>query len=249
MFKVTNKADEEEEEIIIYEEVGETTDWWSGEKHGVSAENFKAALDKVSPKPVALHIDSPGGDVYQAFAMCSAIQRYPGKVTAYIDGLAASAASYIAVVCDKVVMNDYSYLMIHCASSWARGNARDLEDIAARLRNIDANLAAIYEKRSNLSVEQVLDYMANETWFTAAEAHECGLCTEVVETEERLAACIDPSVASTFRHVPSDIRIRNADEARGKSHAPHTVTPEAVKEAACVVFDGRIFRKEGQDEL
>lgn len=243
MFEIRNEA--EEAEILLYDFIGESTDFWTGEKSGISAQTFKEALDSVSPKNVSLRIDSSGGDVFDAFAMCSAIQRYPGKVTAYIDGLAASAASYIAVVCDDVVMNDYAYLMIHCASSYGRGNARELEDVAARLRNIDANLAAIYQKRSNLTIEQVLDYMADETWFTAADARECGLCTDVVETEERIAACIDPAFADRYQHVPEGISLRNAQE---KSHAPHTVTVEAVKEAAYTLLDGKIYRKEGQNE-
>lgn len=243
MFEIRNEA--ETAEILLYDLIGEHTDFWTGTKKGISATAFKAALDEVSPKNVDLRIDSSGGDVFDAFAMCSAIQRYPGKVTAYIDGLAASAASYIAVVCDDVVMNDYAYMMIHCASSYGRGNARELEDVAARLRNIDANLAAIYQKRSNLTIEQVLDYMADETWFTAADAKECGLCTDVVETEERMAACIEPSVANAYKHVPECIAVRSED---GKSHAPHTVTVEAVKEAAYTLLDGRIYRKEGQNE-
>lgn len=243
MFEIRNEA--ETAEIVLYDQVGESTNFWTGEKKGVSATAFKKALDDVSPKAVDLHIDSPGGDVFDAFAMCSAIQRYPGKVTAYIDGLAASAASYIAVVCDDVVMNDYAYLMIHCASSFGRGNARELEDTAARLRNIDANLAAIYQKRSNLTIEEVLDYMADETWFTAAEAKECGLATHVVETEERMAACIDPAVVNLYKHVPEGIEIRSET---AKSHAPHTITAEAVKEAAYTLLDGRIYRKEGQNE-
>ena len=87
--------------------------------------------------------------------------------------------------------------------------------------------------------------MADETWFTAAEAKECGLCTEVAETEERMAACIDPSFADRFRHIPDGVSIRKPDEAtEAKSHAPHTITAEAVKEAAYTLLDGRIFRKE-----
>lgn len=243
MFKIRNEA--EEAEILLYDFIGESTDFWTGEKSGISAQAFKEALDEVSPKNVSLRIDSSGGDVFDAFAMCSAIQRYPGKVTAYIDGLAASAASYIAVVCDDVVMSDYAYLMIHCASSYGRGNARDLEDIAARLRNIDANLAAIYQKRSKLTIDQVLDYMADETWFTAAAALDCGLCTEVVETEERMAACIDPVLAQGYRHVPEAVNVRSE---AGESHALRTVTVAAVKEATYTLLDGRIYRKEGQNE-
>lgn len=240
MFEVRNEA--ERAEILLYDSIGEHTDFWTGEKTGISATTFKEKLDEVSPKPVDLRIDSSGGDVFEAFAMCSAIQRYEGEIKAYVDGLAASAASYIAVVCDEVIMNDYAYIMIHCASSVCWGNARKLEDTAARLRNIDANLAAIYQKRSNLSLEEVLDYMADETWFTAAEAYDKGLCTEVIETEERMAACIDPSFAKNYLHVPQGISV--ADKAGDESHARHTITAKAVEKAAFTVLDGRIYRKD-----
>lgn len=248
MFEVRNET--ETAEIMLYDLIGEHRSFWTDEVSGISAKQFKEALDEVSPKPVDLHIDSSGGDVFDAFAMCSAIQRYPGKVRAFIDGLAASAASYIAVVCDEVIMNDYAYMMIHCASSWVAGNARELEDTAARLRNIDANLAAIYQKRSNMTLEEVLDKMADETWFTGQEALDCGLATEVVETEERMAACIEPECAKAYRHIPRDVALRVSDEgakveAHGKSHAAHTVTTEAVEKAACTILDGRIYRKDG----
>lgn len=242
MFEFRNEA--ETAEILLYDEVGEHTDFWTGQKTGVSAKDFCAALDEASPKNVSLRIDSPGGDVFEAFAMCSKIQRYPGKVTAHIDGLAASAASYIAVVCDDVIMNDYAYLMIHCASSWGMGNAREFEGIAERLRNIDTNLAGIYQKRSNLTLEQVLDYMDAETWFTADEAKECGLATDVVETEGRMAACIDPAIASHYKHVPAGVAVREEP----KSHAANNITGKAAKEAAYTVLDGRIYRKEFQNE-
>lgn len=247
MFEVRNE--QEEAEVVLYDLIGKHTDWWTGESCGVSAQEFKDALESVSPKPVVLRIDSSGGDVFDAFAMCSAIQRYPGRVKACVDGLAASAASYIAVVCDEVEMADYAYLMIHCASSQVRGNARDLEDVAARLRNIDANLAAIYEKRSNLTVEQVLDYMADETWFTASEALEHGLCTGIAETEQRIAACIDPAMARDFRHVPEGVSVRAEKREQPEEQAPRTVGVEEVEAASLTILDGRIYgRKEVQDE-
>ena len=249
MFEVRNDAGSERAEILLYDYIGESTDFWTGEKSGISAKAFKEALDACGGKPVDIRIDSGGGDVFEAFAMCSAIQRYPGETTACVDGLAASAASYIAVVCDEVRMNDYAYLMIHCAHSYARGNARDLEGVAARLRNIDANLAAIYQKRSGMDIEDVLDKMADETWFTAADAFECGLCTEVVATEERVAASIDPALAANYRHVPEGVAVRSeAPKEQGESHAPHTVDAEAVAKAACTILDGKIYWKESKDE-
>lgn len=255
MFRVTNEA--ETAEIVIYDRIGKETNWWTGEETGVSAEEFRNALKEVSPKPVDIHIDSGGGDVFEGFAMCAAIQAYRGKTTAYVDGLAASAASYIAAVCDEVKINDYAYIMIHCASARAVGNARYMEDIAVRLRQTDANLAHIYAKRSNLSVEEVIGKMEEETWFTGADAYECGLATELVETEERLAACIAHEFADEYRHVPEAVSIRDsAPEAPRKpveqpvSHPLDNLdakVDEPRTGASYLQLDGRIYRKEVQD--
>lgn len=203
MFKVVNESDRAT--VYLYDRIGKS---WYGE--GTSAREFCDALKEVEPKPLDLHIDSGGGDVFEGYAMCSAISRYEGHVTAHVDGLAASAASFIAVMCDDVVMSDYAYMMIHKASTYAIGNADEIEAIIPRLRQMDETIAGIYEKRSNLTMAEALDYMADETWFTAEEAHEHGLCTEVAETEERMAACLERDLANRYEHVPEGVQV--ADE-------------------------------------
>lgn len=250
MFEVRDNA--EQVDVLVYDYIGS----YDGE---ISAKQIKDALDKANGRPVNLHIDSGGGDVFEAFAMCSNIQRYEGKVTAYVEGLAASAASYLAVVCDEVIMNDYAYLMIHRASAIAWGNALVMEDTAERLRNIDKTLAGIYEKRSGLTLDEVLAYMDAETWFTAAEALEVGLATEVVETEQRIAARIDREHARHYNHIPEGIAIGDATEQapevenlEAESHAPETMENDgAVKEAARVfTMDGHIYQgKDNRHEL
>lgn len=238
MFEIRNEA--ESVELLLYDRIGK--DEWS--EGGIAAADVIEALKEAKGKPVTLRIDSGGGDVFEAFAICSAIQRYEGKTTACVDGLAASAASYIAVVCDEVVMRDYAYLMIHCASSLVWGNARDMEDMAARLHNIDDNLASIYVKRSKLTKEQVLDYMADETWFSAEQALEVGLATEVVQTQERVAAYIDPKLAVNYKHAPEAVLVRALCAAmEDESHEPPTISDDDRQDAGFVVLDGRIFTK------
>ena len=218
MHEVRNNGDRVE--IVIYDEIGERWSWEKGDTVGVSATWFKETLEEAGGRPVDLRIDSSGGDVFEAFAICSAIQRYEGEVVAHVDGLAASAASYVAVVCDEVWMNDYAYIMIHCASTFCWGNAREFEYTAARLRNIDSNLAEIYRKRSGLTLEEVIAYMEDETWFTADKALEAGLATKVVETEERMAACVDDEFARRYRHVPDGMQHKATVAAPKLSWAP-----------------------------
>lgn len=238
MFQIKDKVDHAE--VYIYGEIGKS--WWN--EDATSAEDFATKLNELTPKPLDIRIDSGGGDVYEAFAICSAIQRYEGDTTAYIDGLAASAASYIAVVCDRVVMNDYAFLMIHNAWTYCSGNADYLESCVARLRQIDETLAAIYEKRSTYTLDEIKNLMNEETWFTADEALEHGLAQEVVVTKERMAACLDSETAKHYRNVPDAISVKSAI-----SH-PVNKLDEKVEEpkASYLVIDGRIFRKEAKSE-
>ncbi len=210
MFKISNQG--ERAEVYLYGTIGD--DFWGD---GNSAKEFASQLNELSPKPLDIRIDSGGGDVYEAFAICSAIQRYEGETTAYVDGIAASAAIYIAVVCDKVIMNDYAWLMAHNAWCYTCGNANELAQVIERLNQIDATIRDIIAKRSGMTAEEVSDYMEQETWFSAEDAVEKGLCQEVVETEERMAACITQELASKYRNVPRGVAITGCERNSGKA--------------------------------
>lgn len=242
MYKFENLA--ERAEVYLYGYIGD--DFWGD---GNSAMGFAKQLEEVSPKPVDIHIDSGGGDAFEGFAMCSAIQRYEGETTAYIDGLAASAASYVAVVCDKVVMNDYAFIMIHNASSYGYGNAEYLMKLCDRLRSVDDTLVGIYESRTSLSEEEIREYMAAETWFNASDALDAGFCSEVIETEERMAACIDQETARHYANVPAAVSVRDK---KAPSH-PLPIIPKKVldqnKAVEYRVLDGKLYRKEDTHEL
>ena len=144
---------------------------WLG---GVSAETFVKTLAGMSGD-VALHINSPGGDVFAGVAMAQAIRAYDGKVTAHIDGLAASAASAVAVAADEAVMAPGSMLMIHNAWTIALGNRHDFMDTAALLEKIDGDLAQAYAKRAGGEASTFAAMMDAETWMTADEAVQAGL--------------------------------------------------------------------------
>lgn len=239
MFRVCNDAGRAT--VYLYGTIG--PDFWDEEASN-TAKEFSQTLDKLTPKPLDIRIDSGGGDVYEAFGIASAIQRYGGETVAHVDGLAASAASYIAEVCDRVVMSDFAQLMVHKAWTFAGGNADDLLAIAARLESIDANIAGIISKRSGMPVDEVMAAMAAETWFSAADALEHGLCDEVIETEERIAACIDARIASRYSHVPASVTVSDEDAAGSESHAEPMIE-EARTEGRTVLLGNHIYRLEG----
>lgn len=143
--------------------------------YGVNATDFAAALSNVAPNAtINLRINSPGGDVFEARAIATAIKAHAGKVVAFIDGLAASAATTIAAVCDEVEIADGSFYMIHNAWTLALGDKNDFRTTADLLDKIDGAIRADYSKRTGISEDEIAAFMDAETWFTAADAVEKG---------------------------------------------------------------------------
>ena len=148
---------------------------------GVSATAFVSALNGIKSGDIALHINSPGGDVFAARAMVAAISAHPSNITAFVDGLAASAASYVATACDSVVMQAGSMMMVHRASSIVGGNASDMIEMASLLDKIDASIADDYARKTGKPAEEMMALMTAETWMTSSDALQHGFADKVVE--------------------------------------------------------------------
>lgn len=229
MFQIKNEA--ARAVVYLYGTIGK--DWWDDDSEN-TAKEFSKKLDELSPKSLDIRIDSCGGDVYEGFGIASAIQRYEGETTAYVDGLAASAASYIAVMADKVVMNDYAQIMIHDAWTWASGNAESLRAMAERLDALDGQIAAIIAGRTGMDADEVRALMDAETWFTAEEAKDKGLCDEITVTEQRLAACLDEAMMARYKRVPEAVKA-------SESHAQDIMQPNE-EHAGSIVLGNRVYR-------
>lgn len=147
---------------------------------GASAKGLIDALAPLAGKDVALHINSPGGDVFEARAMISALRAHSGKVTTYIDGLAASAASYLALVGAEVNMADGAMVMIHNAWTMAWGNKAELRATADVLDKVDSTIVADYQRKTGATAEQIASWMDAETWFTAQEAKDAGFVDTIL---------------------------------------------------------------------
>ena len=207
MFRVKNEA--ERATVYIYGVIGDS---WN-EEDANRAKAFAQTLDQLSPKPLDIRIDSPGGDVYEGFAIASAIQRYAGDTHAYVDGMAASAASYVALMADTVTMNDFSMFMIHNAWGLCIGNRDELREMADRLEYIDGTIAEAISKRSGMTLDEVTEAMGAETWYKGEDALAVGLCDEVIVTEQRVAACIGSELAERYRNIPEGVTVVDADDA------------------------------------
>lgn len=149
---------------------------------GVGAQNFVKELNNIKADTIHLRINSPGGDVFAARAMEQAIREHSSKIVAHIDGYAASAASYLALAADEVVIAKGGFFMIHKAWTVAFGNADDLLNTAALLDKIDTSLVQTYAQETGQDTEQIGAWMAAETWFDADESVSLGFADSIAES-------------------------------------------------------------------
>ncbi|WP_162784750.1 head maturation protease, ClpP-related [Paracoccus suum] len=177
-------------EVAIYDEIG---------AYGDSAKGFLAELGALPEgTPVDLRLNSPGGSVFDAVAIHNAIKRHEGTVTVWIDGIAASAASYIAMAGDEIVMPENAFLMIHDPAGLVMGTAEDMRAMAEALDKVKGSLVSGYAAKSGRTTEEVSALMAAETWFDASDAVAQGFADRLIEPV-RIAANFD---IGRFRNAP-----------------------------------------------
>lgn len=173
-YGIRNAADSVTE-ILLYDEIGEDP-FFGG---GISAKQFTEDLQTIDTPEIHLRINSPGGDVFEGLTMLNAIRRHPAKVTAFVDGIAASAASFIAMGADQVVMARNSQMMIHDARGVGMGPAEVMLDLGERLNRASDNIASVYAEKTGQSPKVMREAMQAETWYYDKEAVAAGLADRV----------------------------------------------------------------------
>jgi ATP-dependent protease ClpP protease subunit len=156
-------------EVYIYDEIG----YW-----GVTATSFVNELRQVRTANIDLHLNSPGGDVFDGLAIYNALISHPANVDVYIDGLAASAASYIALAGDTVKIARNAMVMVHDAMGFCIGWASDMHEMGDLLDKISDDIADIYAQKTGAEKADWRAAMLAETWFSGEEAVEAGLADE-----------------------------------------------------------------------
>ena len=190
---------------------------------GANAKDLKEFLDQnAESSEIHIHINSPGGDAFEGRAMASLIRAFKGKTVCHVDGIAASAASIVAVSCDEVVMGIGTMLMIHNAWTITAGNKADLIDQADLLDKCDQAMATDYELKSGLPREEIIAMMDAETWLTAEDAVEKKLADRIDNEKQK-------QDTSAFNLDAYD----NTPESLLKKEEPQKEEPDfkAVKEA------------------
>lgn len=165
--------------IRLYDPIDSWGDFW-----GVSASEFAEVLDGLDPsvQEIRLHLNSPGGEVFEGLAILNLLRQHRARVVTVVDGIAASIASVIAMAGDEVVMSPNSELMIHDAWGICIGNAADMRDLARTLDHLSDNVASVYASKAGGSTEGWRALMIAETWYGADEALAAGLADRVAES-------------------------------------------------------------------
>ena len=234
MFKIKN-ATEEIAEIWIYEMIGE--DWWSGE--GVTAKQFQKELAKVKSSKIDLHINSPGGDVFDGNAIYNLLISHPAEITTHIDGLAASAASVVALAGDKVLMAENALFMLHQPFAFTLGNEEDHEKTLEVLRQIGGSIAKVYSGKTKKEEDEIRQMMRDETWLNSDEALEAGFVDEIVNKID-MAACAEfgsKMAKMGYKKIPEPFNLNQAPTAKEAEKALRDVG-FSIKEAKTILSKG-----------
>lgn len=172
--KIVAQAESKSAEVYLYDVIGE--DMFGG----VSAKNFADQLDAIGPlDTITVRINSPGGSVFDGTAIYNTLKRHQARKIVEIEGVAASAASFIAMAGDEIHMAENAFMMIHQAQGFAMGPESEMRKMADVLDKMDETIAKIYANRSGRKPDTMMRMMVDETWFTAEEAVEAKLADNV----------------------------------------------------------------------
>ena len=181
-WNIMKNEEENSADMILYGTIG-SDEWWDD----ICDKTFKEDIANLGEvENINLHINSPGGSVFAAVAIANTLKNHKAKVTAYIDGLAASAATIITSACDVVKMPKNALFMIHNPLTWAYGNKQELEKTGILLDKVkDSILETYLAKAKDKTKEELSALMDEEKWFNAEEAKEYGFIDEIVGEMER----------------------------------------------------------------
>ncbi len=195
-YRVENAAHGDNTDVFVYDEIG----WF-----GVGAKEFMAELVDIDTDKITLHLNSPGGEVFDGMAIYSTLRQHPATVHVIIDSLAASIASVIAMAGDTIEIAPSAMMMVHDGLGLAVGNAGDHREMADLLDKVSDNIAGVYAARTGGTSAEWRSTMISEKWFTATEAVEAGLADSILDLDAattnepaEVAADFDISVFTTL---------------------------------------------------
>ena len=229
-------------ELMVYGTIG-AVGWWS---EGITASDVAALLKDAGPGPLNVRINSGGGDVFDGVAIHSLISRHPGPVSVYVDGLAASAASFIMLAGDTVYAPKNAFVMIHDAMTMPYGNSTTLRTAADLLDQVSGTIAEMYADRAGEDVaywrEQMTANGEDGTWFNGQEAYDAGLVDEVIKSRDGGEG--DPGSAdNTAKHLVNWQSMLPEKIAAHIKFPSGGSAPEGITESGIPVWDRAVFKE------
>lgn len=190
-------------ELTIFGDI--SAEKWCGDE--VTPTEIKELLDSAEGRDLKIYINSPGGDAFAGIAIHNMLSRYSGKKEVFIEGLAASAASIIAMAGDIINIPKNAFLMIHRASTITYGNINDIKETLNLLEKMDNTIAETYTLHSvnDTTKEKFLELMDAETWLNGIEAKEYFNVT-VTENIKMVASCNNSEIWERYKHLPNSIK-------------------------------------------
>lgn len=205
-------GNDDKAEIYIYEQIGAS--FWD---EGLTPKSFMEQVKAIKAPSIDLHINSPGGNVYDGFAIYNFLKTLDKEIIGIVDSMAASVASVILMAADKRIMAETSTCMIHDPWGLVMGNASVFRKEADELDRIQGQIADVYVARTGLPREKINDLMKSETFMTGRESLDFGFADEVTENKKLAACAFDLDI---FDNLPAHIKsIANATRKRSLEDA------------------------------
>lgn len=228
-----------EADLFVYGEIVQekSVDWWTGmeSETDVSLMDFKRELDSIgNVQTLNIYINSPGGDVFTASTMISMLERQKGKgttINAYVDGLSASAASFLMMVADNVYLYKNSTVMVHKPMSIAVGNVNDMQKTIDALNKIEESvMLPMYMGKSKVSEDEIKSIIDAETWLSASDMYKYFNVT-VLNEEKVAVATIHSNLFKNYHNVPDFIKnLLKIEEKTSKNDEFSLKINEEIKE-------------------
>jgi ATP-dependent protease ClpP protease subunit len=173
----------------------------------IDAQSFKVALDALGDVgEIELNMHSRGGSAFEGLAIHSMLAAHPARITANVNGLAASIASIIIMAANTVQIAENSFIMIHNPSAAASGSSDELRRLADLSDQLRDQVISVYHKKTSIDPKELGKMMDNETWMNGREAHRLGF-VDVVTEPVAIAACLDPEM---FVHAPTELVLKDS---------------------------------------
>lgn len=222
-------------ELLVYDFIGEN--WWDG--GGITAKTVKQQIDGAGGyQRVLIRVNSPGGDAFEGIAIYNLVRSQGKPVEVCVDGVAASAASIIAMAGDTITMGPNAMMMIHNASGFCMGMAADMRKMADALDKISGAIGQTYVTRTGKTTDEITTLMDAETWLTAQECLEQGFCTAIVAEpevqENAIAVARGFKALGRMKNVPAALKNADPEECQCKCAGCVAGNCEDCTDTSCV---------------